>query len=82
MGYLHLNGKYNHSSVDLRSCMGVASAVHTTTIEGISSLIKRCVMGSYHKVSQKYLPLYVVEFQIRYNNSLNSNILGEAIRGC
>jgi hypothetical protein len=33
-------------------------------------------MGSYHKVSRKYLPPYVD------NNHENPNIFAEAIRGC
>jgi transposase-like protein len=28
---------------------------------------KRGVMGSYHSVSKKYLPLYLAEFQFRFN---------------
>jgi hypothetical protein len=62
--------------------MFVAGALHTNTIEDFWSLIKRGAMGSYHKVSRKYLPLYVAEFQFRYNNRANPDIFGEAIRGC
>ena len=60
----------------------VVGAVHTTTIEGFWSLLKRGVIGTYHKVSPKYLPLYVAEFQFRYNNRLNDDIFGTAISGC
>ena len=60
----------------------VVGAVHTNTIEGFWSLIKRGIMGSFHKVSRKYLPLYVAEFQFRYNNRHNPDIFGEAIAGC
>jgi len=28
------------------------------------------------------MPLYVAEFQFRYNNRNNQDIFGEAIRGC
>ena len=33
-------------------------------------------------VSAKYMPLYVAEFQFRYNNRFNSDIFGTAINGC
>jgi hypothetical protein len=45
----------------------VVGAVHTQTTEGFWSLIKRGMIGTYHPVSKKYLPLYVAEFQFRYN---------------
>jgi ISXO2-like transposase domain len=35
-------------------------------------LLKRGIMGSFHKVSRKYLPLYVAEFEWRYNNRDNA----------
>ena len=79
--YRALKG-YNHGAVNHSKHKYVVGALHTNTIEGFWSLIKRGVMGSYHKVSRKYLPLYVAEFQFRYNNRLNADIFGEAIRGC
>jgi hypothetical protein len=39
-------------------------------------------MGSFHKLSKKYLHLYVAEFQFRYNNRHNAGIFGTAISGC
>jgi hypothetical protein len=40
------------------------------------------IVGSFHKVSRKYLPLYVAEFQFRYNNRQNADIFGTAIERC
>jgi ISXO2-like transposase domain/Transposase zinc-ribbon domain len=61
---------------------GVVGAVHTNTIEGFWSIFKRGVVGTFHKVSAKYLPLYVAEFQFRYNNRFNDDIFGATISGC
>ena len=40
------------------------------------------VVGTYHKVSRKYLPLYVAEFQFRHNHRENVDIFDAAIAGC
>jgi len=82
VGYWSLKDSYAHGTVDHNRHNYVYGVLHTNTIEGFWSLIKRGVMGSYHKGSRKYLPLYVAEFQFRYNNRSNPNIFAEAIRGC
>ena len=46
----------------------VVGSIHTNTIEGFWSLLKRGIIGSYHKVSKDYLPLYMNEFSWRFNN--------------
>ncbi len=81
-GYSKLDKEFPHGFVDHSAEQYVCGAIHTQTIEGFWSLIKRGVMGSYHKVSRKYLPMYVAEFQFRYNNRNNPDIFGEAIRSC
>jgi transposase-like protein len=83
VGYKHLNKEFpQHATVDHARGQYVIGAVHTQTIEGFWSIFKRGVVGSYHKVSAKYLPLYVAEFQFRYNNRFNDDIFGTAIKGC
>ena len=42
----------------------VVGTTHTI-IEGFWRLFKRGIIGSYHKVSKQYLPLYVNEFAWR-----------------
>jgi hypothetical protein len=82
VGYRKLTDEYPLRTVDHRAGEYVVGAVHTNTIEGFWSLIKRGMVGTFHKVSKKYLPLYVAEFQFRYNNRPNADIFGAAISGC
>jgi hypothetical protein len=56
--------------------------VHTNTIEGFWSIFKCGVVGTFHKMSAKYMPLYVAEFQFRYNNCFNPDMFGMAIGEC
>lgn len=82
VGYEHLNKEYPRAVIDHARGNYVVGAVHTNTIEGFWSLVKRGMVGTFHKVSPKYLPLYVAEFQFRYNNRKNLNIFLEAVKGC
>jgi hypothetical protein len=50
-GYNALNGEYPHATVDHARGQYVVGAVHTQTIEGFWSLIKRGMVGTFHKVS-------------------------------
>ena len=81
VGYKHLSATFPHGTVDHAKRQYVVGAVHTQTIEGFWSIFKRGIVGSFHKVSAKYLPLYVAEFQFRYNNRFNDDIFGTAIEG-
>ena len=42
--------------------------VHTANLDAFWSLLKRGVIGTYHQVSKKYLPLYVNEFAFRHHH--------------
>ena len=41
--------------------------VHSNTVEGVFSLIKRGVMGTFHSISRKHLPNYLNEFEFRHD---------------
>ena len=73
---------YHHRYISHGTGQYVVGAVHTNTIEGFWSILKRGVVGTFHKVSKKYLPLYVAEFQFRYSSRMNAEIFGTAIEGC
>jgi transposase len=58
---------YRHRRVNHSSGVYVAGDVHTNTIEGFWSLIKRGIGGTHHAVSQKFLQSYLDEYSFRYN---------------
>lgn len=41
--------------------------IHTNTIESFWAILKRGIVGQYHKVSPRYLSRYITEFSYRYN---------------
>jgi transposase-like protein len=46
----------------------VRGDVHSNTIEGFFSTVKRGINGIYHAVSKEHLHRYMAEFEFRYNN--------------
>jgi transposase-like protein len=81
-GYRYIDKSFPHGMVHHGQGEYVHGNIHTNTIEGFWSLVKRGIIGTFHKVSKKYLPLYVNEFEFRYNNRKNPDIFGAAIRAC
>jgi transposase-like protein len=81
-GYQKLRQAFKHDTVDHKAHEYVRGEVHTNNIESFWALLKRGVIGTYHNVSKKYLPLYLNEFQFRHNNRKNPDIFGEAVGGC
>jgi transposase-like protein len=56
-----------HASVNHSAGEYVRGNVHTNTIEGYFSIMKRGINGVYHHVSQQHLKRYLAEFDFRYN---------------
>jgi len=56
--------------------------VHTANLDSFWSLLKRGVMGTFHKVSKDYLPLYLAENSYRHNNRKNPNMFADVIAEC
>ena len=57
--------------------------VHTNTIEGYFSVMKRGLTGTYHHVSKQHLKRYLSEFDFRYNYRKTDDLdrTMEALRG-
>lgn len=66
-GYLGISNFMSHQSVN-HQVWYVDGDIHTNTIEGFWALLKRGIVGQFHKVSLKYLPQYLNEFCYRYNH--------------
>jgi transposase-like protein len=53
--------------------------VHTNNVENVWSLLKRSIIGSYHKVSIKHLDAYLDELEHRFNNRKNEYIFRDTL---
>jgi len=58
---------YDHRRINHSQKVYVCGDIHTNTIEGFWSLLKRGIGGVYHQVSAKYLQMYCDEYAYRYN---------------
>lgn len=67
LGYKGVSRIYDHAIVKHNQGQYVNGRVHTNTIEGFWSLLKRGIIGIYHFTSKKHLQMYVDEFVFRYN---------------
>jgi transposase-like protein len=64
------NGKhlgFRHHTIKHSDGVYVRGHVHTNSVEGFWSLIKRGISGVYHSVSPSYLQSYLDEYTFRYN---------------
>lgn len=61
------HGEPDHHSVNHSINEYVRGDIHTNTIEGYFSIMKRGITGIYHHVSAQHLKRYLAEFDFRYN---------------
>jgi transposase-like protein len=82
-GYRYLNALgFPHETVNHLEGEYVRGMVHTANLDSFWALLKRGIIGTYHNVSRKYLPLYLNEFSWRHNNRKNPDIFKAALAGC
>ena len=73
--YHGLDTDYHHHRINHSQGVYVMGNVHTNTIEGFWSLVKRGLGGVYHSVSKKYLQTYLNEYSFRYNHRACGNLI-------
>jgi len=69
-----------HETVNHSAEEWVVGDVHTNSIEGVWSLFKRSIIGSFHKVSVKHIDRYLSELERRFNNRGNDHIFLDTLR--
>ena len=69
-----------HETVNHSAEEWVIGDVHTNSIEGVWSLFKRSIVGSFHKMSVKHMNRYLEELEWRYNNRDNPHIFRDTLR--
>jgi len=60
--------RYQHRRINHTAKIYVMGDIHTNSVEGFWSLIKRGIGGVYHSVSQKFLQSYLDEYSFRYSH--------------
>lgn len=60
--------RYEHRRINHSAGVYVVGDIHTNTIEGFWSLIKRGIGGVYHSVGLNYLQSYLDEYSFRYSH--------------
>jgi len=68
-----------HEAVKHRDKEWSRGDIHTNSIENVWSLLKRNIVGSYHRVSAKHLDAYLDELEFRFNNRENPYMFRDAL---
>jgi transposase-like protein len=69
-----------HKTVRHKNRVYVDGDTHTNTVESAFSLLKRGIMGTWHKISAKHLPAYLDEMTFRFNRRKNHDLFLDTLR--
>ncbi len=70
----------DHETVNHSIEEWVRGEIHTNGIENVWSLLKRSIIGSYHKVSAKHINAYLDELEFRFNNRDNPFMFRDTLK--
>ena len=73
-------GRKRHKTINHSSGHYVDGDIHTNTVESAFSLLKRGIVGSWHKISAKHLPAYLDEMTFRFNRRKRSDLFFDTLR--
>ena len=69
-----------HKTVNHTSGVYVNGDVHTNTVESAFSLLKRGIMGTWHRMSVKHLAAYLDEMAFRFNRRNTTDLFEDTLR--
>ncbi|HTD23307.1 MAG TPA: IS1595 family transposase [Terriglobales bacterium] len=73
----HKHETVNHSA---KEYVRFGTDIHTNTVENAFSLLKRGIIGSWHKISAKHLAAYLAEMEFRFNRRKRSDLFIDTLR--
>jgi transposase-like protein len=77
-GYLHIKTFMPHAVIN-HQVSYADGEIHTNSIEGFWGLLKRGIIGQYHRVTLRHLHQYITEFCYRYNYRNNPSIFEQTL---
>lgn len=82
-GYKDLGQYYNeHVVLNHSKQIRRIGEYHTNNIEGFWSMLKRAIVGQYHKISTEHLQEYLDELAFKYNHRNNQYAFETLINNC
>ena len=76
----HLRKDRRHKTIRHKLQVYVKGDIYTNTVESAFSLLKRGIIGSWHRVSAKHLQAYCTEMAFRFNRRKNSDLFIDTLR--
>jgi len=69
-----------HKTIKHKSKIYVDGDIHTNTVESAFSLLKRGIIGTWHKISAKHLQAYLNEMTFRFDRRKNPHLFTDTLR--
>jgi transposase-like protein len=69
-----------HKTIRHKNRVYVDGDIHTNTVESAFSLLKRGIMGTWHRISAKHLAAYLDEMTFRFNRRKSSTLFLDTLR--
>jgi transposase-like protein len=69
-----------HKTINHSGKVYVMGDIHTNTVENAFSLLKRGIMGTWHRISPKHLAAYLEEMSFRFNRRARPDLFIDTLR--